>query len=95
MNRTTQPTNATELAYLATATPNAPTMAQRLDALAFVHAKGQTLPDDTKDAQAIAAWASRDKLSAAALRPKVAARAVPKVAPRLHGARPKLLPARS
>lgn len=66
-----QPRNAAELAYLSKATPSAPTLAHRAQRLAELHAMGHTLPDTDAGPQAVAAWAAREALATAALRPPV------------------------
>lgn len=64
MNALQEPRNASELHYLATATEGMPTMRQRLDALAYLHAQGRTLPDTTATAESRVAWADRERIEA-------------------------------
>ena len=83
----TEPRNASELHYLATATEMGPTLDHRTKILADFHAKGLTLPDTTASDASRAAWsaraalASKAKAPARVAAPAPAAVAVPKPAP--------------
>jgi hypothetical protein len=76
-----QPVNASEVAYLANATPSAPTLEQRAERLAGLHALGQALPDNTASSEARAAWAKRGELAAPAAASSVPAAVARRPAP--------------
>jgi len=54
----TDPRNASELHYLVNATPNAPSLLARREALQFLHAKGETMDDNTASQRSRTAWAA-------------------------------------
>lgn len=72
-----QPRTAAEFEYLATATPHMPTLAERTEALAMLHAQGRTLEGNASTPEMQKAWDNRHTLANAATKPTTPA--APKV----------------